>query len=285
MPGARLYVKSDCPLCDEARHTLGEVARSAPLEVQEVDIEGHPVWRRLYAEHVPVLELGDHHRLYWPFTAAQVLAALQTMSTLNPTRPMAGWVRRLLLGLDGLIYQFSRHWLGVSAGVLAVFVALPVLAPVLMAAGLATPATLIYAAYSLVCHQLPSRSFFIFGQQMAFCQRDLAIYASLVVGMLAFGLVRGRLRPLPWPVYLVMILPMAVDGTTQAIGLRTSTWQLRVVTGVLFGIGSAWLGLPYLETIWREVQRSAERQLAPDRPQGVVAARSPVDGRPLAPGR
>lgn len=267
MPGARLYVKSDCPLRDEARHALDEVARHAQLEVQEVDIEDHPVWRQLYAEHVPVLDLGDHHRLYWPFTAAQVLSELQAMSTRDAPRPMAGWLRRLLLGLDWLIYGFSRHWLGISASVLALFVALPVLAPIFMAVGLTAPAQLIYTIYSLVCHQAPSRSFFIFGHQMAFCQRDLAIYASLLVGMLAFGLVRGRLRPLPWPIYVVIILPMLVDGITQAIGLRTSTWQLRVITGVLFSVGSAWLGLPYLENIWGEVQRNAERQLARDRQQ------------------
>jgi len=162
---------------------------------------------------------------------------------------------------------------------------LPLLAPILMAAGLVTPANLIYAAYSLVCHQLPSRSFFIFGQQMAFCQRDLAIYASLLVGMLAFGLVRRRLRPLPVRFYLLMILPMAIDGITQTVGLRLSTWQLRVVTGVLFGTANAWLALPYLEDIWRDVQRSAERQLADDRRQiGSAGDAAPDRARTMSGG-
>ena len=283
--GARLFVKPDCPLCDEARLVLAEVTRRLPLQVQEVDIEGDAVWRQLYAEHVPVLDLGDHHRLYWPFTPDQVLAELQTAPATAYPRPLAGWARRLLLGLDGLIYWFSKHWLSISASVLGLFVALPLLAPILMAAGLVTPANLIYAAYSLVCHQLPSRSFFIFGQQMAFCQRDLAIYASLLVGMLAFGLVRRRLRPLPVRFYLLMILPMAIDGITQTVGLRLSTWQLRVVTGVLFGTANAWLALPYLEDIWRDVQRSAERQLADDRRQiGSAGDAAPDRARTMSGG-
>ena len=47
------------------------------------------------------------------------------------------------------------------------------LAPVLMKAGWTTPANWIYKAYSLVCHQLSYRSFFLFGEQYAY-PRELA---------------------------------------------------------------------------------------------------------------
>ena len=44
-----------------------------------------------------------------------------------------------------------------------------------------------------------------------------------------------------------MILPMALDGTTQMFGLRESTWELRFITGTLFGVGSAWFVLTFMQ--------------------------------------
>ncbi|MBV9580520.1 MAG: DUF2085 domain-containing protein [Chloroflexi bacterium] len=81
---------------------------------------------------------------------------------------------------------------------------------------------------------------------MAFCERDLAIYLAL----LAVGLYYARrrdMRPASFLVYGILILPMALDGFTQLFGWRESTWQLRVVTGLLFGLASGWLVLPRLD--------------------------------------
>jgi uncharacterized membrane protein len=57
---------------------------------------------------------------------------------------------------------------------------------------------------------------------------------------------------MPFRLYLLFILPMAVDGLTQLVGLRESTPFLRTLTGSLFGIGSAWLVLTYIEASFRE---------------------------------
>jgi hypothetical protein len=37
------------------------------------------------------------------------------------------------------------------------------------------------------------------------------------------------------------------NGLTQLLGWRESTWGLRVATGLLFGLASAWLALPRLD--------------------------------------
>jgi len=262
----RLFSKPDCHLCQDARMILDWVAARQPLEVQEIDVEQHPVWHQLFGERVPVVDLGDNRRLYWPFGPDEVLAALNGAAAARPLGEPAPLhlgerSRRLVLGIDALVYHFSRHWLAAMALSLGVYAGLPVLAPVLMAAGYTVPANLIYTAYRLACHQLPSRSFFVAGQQMAFCERDAAIYASLLAATLVFGLVRGRLKPLPWKAYLAFVAPIALDGGTQLVGLRTSTWELRVITGALFGIGSAWLAFPYLEEAFGDFARSAGRQL------------------------
>ena len=57
-----------------------------------------------------------------------------------------------------------RHWLWSVNLLAAVFVGLPVLAPLLMAAGRPDLANPIYAAYRLVCHQWAFRSYFLLGE-------------------------------------------------------------------------------------------------------------------------
>ena len=43
---------------------------------------------------------------------------------------------------------------------------------------------------------------------------------------------------------MLLVAPMAVDGLTQLGGWRESIWELRLATGVLFGLASAWLLYP-----------------------------------------
>jgi uncharacterized membrane protein len=43
------------------------------------------------------------------------------------------------------------------------------------------------------------------------------------------------------------MVPMALDGGTQLFGWRESTWELRTLTGIIFGLGVCWFVLPYIE--------------------------------------
>ncbi|TMD61598.1 MAG: DUF2085 domain-containing protein [Chloroflexi bacterium] len=52
---------------------------------------------------------------------------------------------------------------------------------------------------------------------------------------------------LPWWIWVLMLLPMAWDGTTQMFGWRESTWILRIVTGTLFGLGNIWFVLTLIQ--------------------------------------
>jgi uncharacterized membrane protein len=94
------------------------------------------------------------------------------------------------------------------------------------------------------------------GYKVAFCQRDIAMYGALLLGGLAYGYLRRRgLRAMPlWLFVLGGVLPMALDGGTQFISLfipdfptRESVWQLRTITGALFGFSIAWLAYPYIQ--------------------------------------
>ncbi|MCS7259803.1 MAG: DUF2085 domain-containing protein [Anaerolineae bacterium] len=264
----RLYVRPDCPLCAEAAERL----RECSLEVHAINVDEDPVLQRLFAAHVPVADFGSHVRLYWPFTREEVQEALRRVQEAIPevggrrtVHPVAGWSRRVVLALDRAIYGLARHWLGFVGGLLGLYAGLPLAGPLLMAAGITTPANLIYTVYRLFCHQFPSRSSFLLGQQICYCDRCLGTYTTLFAMTLVFALVRRRLKPLPWPAYPLFVLPMAVDGLTQILGWRHSNFELRVITGGLFAIGSAWLVLPYLERGFQDVAAVLGRKLGADR--------------------
>lgn len=148
----------------------------------------------------------------------------------------------------------TRHWLALANGFLLAFAALPALAPLLHAGGMAGPADAIVRAYSLVCHQMPSRSYLLAGWQMAYCERDTAIYATMALSGLAWARLERRLPRLHWGLFLLLTLPMAIDGFTQLFGLRESTWQLRTLTGALFGLACVWFAFPLLSTSARLVR-------------------------------
>ncbi len=93
--------------------------------------------------------------------------------TTPPKQPVTGWQRSLVIGLDRLLYKFSKHWLGVFNVIAFIYVGLPILAPILMNAGVTGPARTVYAMYGPMCHQMASRSFFLFGEQEAY-PRELA---------------------------------------------------------------------------------------------------------------
>ena len=196
------------------------------------------------------------------------------------------FLQRMERGINRGVGVLIRHWLAILNLLFLTYVGLPLLAPVLMEVGAEKPARVIYTIYMPACHQLPERSFFLFGPQavysreelpangvadsnnvfvrrryigdpehgykVAICQRDVAIYGSMFLMGMLFALMRGSLPRLKARYLLLFALPMAIDGVTQLVGLRESTWTLRVITGGLFGIGVIWFAYPYLEEAMRE---------------------------------
>jgi uncharacterized membrane protein len=161
--------------------------------------------------------------------------------------------KSLAVAADRFIFWLSKRWLAVFNTLAFLYVGLPFLAPTLMHLGAETPASLIYTVYSPLCHQLPQRSWFLFGTQMsyrlpelmalvpsevtdafsngfignqalgykvAFCQRDAAIYGAIFVSGVVFGLLRRRweIKPLTWWAYILIgLVPMGLDGGYQLL--------------------------------------------------------------------
>jgi uncharacterized membrane protein len=181
-----------------------------------------------------------------------------------------------------IVNATARHWLLIANIVLGIQALLPAAAPVLMVCGRPWLGQVLYTLYSPLCHQLPERSFFLFGPQltytlqelehilgpnvplryigdpvigykMAVCQRDVGTYAAMWLASLAYVPLRRRLRPLPLRVFAMLCLPIALDGFGQLLGLWDSTPWRRVATGALFGVACIWLSYPYLESGMKDV--------------------------------
>lgn len=96
-----------------------------------------------------------------------------------------------------------------------------------------------------------------FGYKLALCERDIAIYGSILIFGLIFSLFRDRIRHIPFWVFLVIgILPIGLDGFSQIPSLATgfpgyfpireSSPFLRILTGSAFGFTLAWLFYPII---------------------------------------
>jgi uncharacterized membrane protein len=85
----------------------------------------------------------------------------------------------------------------------------------------------------VACHRMPERSFAWRGRQFPVCARCTGI----LLGWACYPAFLFGLAALPLWAALALNLPVLVDGGTQAMGWRTSTNLLRLVTGLLGGVG------------------------------------------------
>ncbi|MDZ4166132.1 MAG: DUF2085 domain-containing protein [Coriobacteriia bacterium] len=109
-----------------------------------------------------------------------------------------------------------------------------------------------------LCHQLPERSLFAGGFQLPVCARDTGLYIGFAAALIVLVLLARDRRPseLPsWPVLLIIGLfvgAMAFDGVSSYAGLRTTTNDIRLITGLMTGWGLATLALPMVNgQLWR----------------------------------
>ncbi len=206
-----------------------------------------------------------------------------------------------------------RYWIIPLSILLGVYIYLPFLAPVLMHAGQDGAARVFYFIYSWLCHQLPERSYFLFGTRLTYSLADIqnawqqtsnplilrqflgnpvmgwkvawsdrmvSMFTSLWVFGLLWWSLRRKLKPLPWWGLVLFLLPMTIDGTSHFFsdlagigqGFRyANLWLaqvtlhifplsfysgetfgsfnslMRLLSGILFGMGIVWYTYPYLD--------------------------------------
>ena len=146
------------------------------------------------------------------------------------TTPPSNFSQNLSRWFNQRILWLSRHWLAVANTFFFVYVGMPLLAPVLLATGFTKAANTIYQLYNMVCHQLPTRAYFILGEQVPMCERCIAIYATLFAGGVIFNI--ARVRPLPARWYLLFALPMALDGGSAFVSELAQVVPLWIFWGL-----------------------------------------------------
>lgn len=165
-------------------------------------------------------------------------------------------------GIEWIVSFIVHHWLLIANTMLFFFIALPFLAPILDATGFHLPARIIFIIYRPTCHQLPERSFWIAGHQVAICARCSSSYISFwVVGMIytLWAAIRPHRVP-AWkspPLWVIGVaaIPMGLDGITQLFGFRASTNLLRAITGSLVGATAAAVIYPYMHSGFRQARQ------------------------------
>lgn len=186
----------------------------------------------------------------------------KTGGNAHPRRGAAGapaLSTRMIIGSDRIIYRVARRWLLFVNSLLIAHLLSVVLAPVFIARGYQSIANPIYAFNGLFCPQRVDRSFSIFGEKLAVCQRCAAIYASILLFGLVFALLRGRVRPPLLYEAVLLALPALIDGGAQGIGLWDSTASSRVLSGLFLGTAICWVALPFLESGFQRIRAQIEQ--------------------------
>ena len=312
---ATLYTRQNCHLCEQARTDLEQLKDKYPHQLVVIDVDSSSALRQAYGLEVPVVVI-EPFRLKAPFSAKELevtlAAALDRERHIERVEnsPNLEAVRGEWTRADGISLWFSNHYVALINMVVIIYLGLTFLAPVMMKIGAEGPAKFLYRGYSLLCHQLGYRSFYLFGEQpfyprqaagvkgylsfgeatgtseadeplaifnarsylgnetvgykVALCERDLAMYAGILLFGLLFALLHFRLPPIPFYVWvLIGIFPIAIDGFSQLFSqapfhflpFRESTPFLRVLTGSLFGFITAWYGYPMVEESMAESRK------------------------------
>jgi len=106
------------------------------------------------------------------------------------------------------------------------------------------------------------------GYKMALCERDMAIYGAIFLFGIVYALTGRRIKPIHWIFWILIgMIPIGLDGFSQLFSqmqwswlssilpYRESTPFLRVLTGGLFGLATAWFAYPYIEESMSETRQ------------------------------
>lgn len=93
----------------------------------------------------------------------------------------------------------------------------------------------IYHLMTSICHQLPSRSFWILDLPFGLCSRCLLGYTGVAIAALFINCPSSYLKR--FIIGFVLLLPGIADGLIQLMTSYESTNLIRSVTGFIGGIG------------------------------------------------
>jgi uncharacterized membrane protein len=168
-----LYTRKNDQHSEQVRADLESLKEKFPHRLAEVDVDSDPAITKKYGESAPALEVGPY-RLVHPFDKQKIIMTLGAASDRRGMLDKLGredHYERVVRGGqisrgDRVMFWISKHYLALLNFAMLLYFGLPILAPVLMNAGMTGPANVIYTVYKPLCHQFGFRSFFLFGEQV-----------------------------------------------------------------------------------------------------------------------
>jgi len=115
----------------------------------------------------------------------------------------------------------------------------------------------------------------LLGYKVALCERDVAIWGAMALFGVVYALTGRKLPKLHWLIWVrVGLGPIGLDGFSQLFSqipntfiqsilpYRESTPLLRVLTGFLFGLTTAWFMFPLIEESMADTRRLLAKKFA-----------------------
>ncbi|MDH3492226.1 MAG: DUF2085 domain-containing protein [Acidobacteriota bacterium] len=127
-----------------------------------------------------------------------------------------------------------------------------ILMPAVLAAnGSGAAATGLYSFFGYICHQLPDRSFHIFGHKLGVCSRCCGVYFGLVLGVLIYPFFRriNEIDPLPLYWLVLSMIPIGIDWSLTVFGIWENTFFTRFTTGLVLGTACSVFVIPALSEL------------------------------------
>lgn len=136
-----------------------------------------------------------------------------------------------------LILALSGLWLA--------FIAAP---PVLFKSQYVISALIIHKSFSAICHQMPERSFHLFGFPLAVCARCTGIYLGAFIGVVCYPFIRNlSCFSFPSRRWLILaLIPISIDFIGGVSGLLVNTHLSRALTGLMAGSVASFYLIPGL---------------------------------------
>lgn len=170
-------------------------------------------------------------------------------------------------------------WLVIATGSLIICAAI-IVAPLALSSGHLFWALPIYHAFSLVCHQIPERSFFIAGHPFAVCSRCFGLYAGFTLATIAYPLICSLKKtdapPRKW--LFIAAAPLGIDYALGLFGIWDNTHSSRLITGALLGAVAVFYVMPGLLDLGLRLTGRKPQPVTPALPvfRDAVAADSRV---------
>ncbi|HII84080.1 MAG TPA: DUF2085 domain-containing protein [Methanobacterium subterraneum] len=92
---------------------------------------------------------------------------------------------------------------------------------------------------NLICHRIPERTFKIRGHYFPVCSRCTGFYIGAFSYFILAYFVYVEYNVYLISIAIIMLIPSFLDGFTQLIGCRESNNVLRLLTGLVGGVGLA----------------------------------------------